>query len=80
VYSIVERIHDQRTINDNDGRSIERIINSLHTTEGEGFIINRAFPTNSLSYIDPFLLLDEIGPMDFKPGEAKGARPSTSGF
>lgn len=69
----MERIQDQRTISDNDSRSIERIIDSLHTTEGEGFIVNRSFPTNSLSDIDPFLLLDEMGPMDFKPGEAKGA-------
>jgi quercetin 2,3-dioxygenase len=54
-------------------RSINKIINSLKTTEGDGFIVNRSFPTNSISYIDPFLLLDEMGPMDFKPGEAKGA-------
>lgn len=66
---------------DNNSRSIERIINSLNTTEGEGFIVNRSFPTRSLSYVDPFLLLDEMGPVDFKPGEAKrGPRPSTSGF
>jgi redox-sensitive bicupin YhaK (pirin superfamily) len=52
-------------------RSVNKIINSLTTTEGEGFIVHRSFPTNSLSDFDPFLLLDEIGPMDFKPGEAK---------
>ncbi|CAN5624324.1 pirin family protein [soil metagenome] len=57
----------------NKNRSIDKIINSLKTTEGDGFIVNRSFPTNSISYIDPFLLLDEMGPMDFKPGEAKGA-------
>lgn len=66
-------IQQQRTMGDNNSRSIERIINSLNTTEGEGFIVNRSFPTRSLSYVDPFLLLDEMGPMDFKPGEAKGA-------
>jgi hypothetical protein len=31
--------------------------------EGEGFLVNRAFPTNLLSDLDPFLLLDEIGPV-----------------
>ncbi len=66
-------IQQQRTMGDNNSRSIERIINSLNTTEGEGFIVNRSFPTRYLSYVDPFLLLDEMGPMDFKPGEAKGA-------
>ena len=71
----MERIqqHDQKNISDNNICSIERIVNSLHTTEGEGFIVNRSFPTHSLSDIDPFLLLDEMGPMDFKPAEAKGA-------
>jgi hypothetical protein len=71
----VQRIqqHDLGDVSDNNIRSIERIVNSLHTTEGEGFVVNRSFPTNSLSHIDPFLLLDEMGPIDFKPGEAKGA-------
>jgi quercetin 2,3-dioxygenase len=54
-------------------RSVSRIINSLKTTEGEGFVVHRSFPSNSLSEFDPFLLLDEMGPMDLKPGEAKGA-------
>ena len=54
-------------------RSVSRIINSLKTAEGEGFVVQRSFPTNSLSDFDPFLLLDEIGPKDLKPGEAKGA-------
>ncbi|VFJ13987.1 pirin family protein [Candidatus Nitrosocosmicus franklandus] len=65
--------YDQEKFGDNSIRSLEKIVHSFHTTEGEGFIVNRAFPTNSLSDIDPFLLLDEMGPMDFKPGEAKGA-------
>lgn len=54
-------------------RSISKIINSIKTTEGEGFIVHRPFPSSTLSYLDPFLLLDEMGPMDLRPGEAKGA-------
>jgi redox-sensitive bicupin YhaK (pirin superfamily) len=54
-------------------RSISSIVNSVQTTEGEGFVVNRAFPTHLLSDLDPFLLLDEIGPKDLAPGEAKGA-------
>jgi hypothetical protein len=54
-------------------RSVSRIINSIKTTEGEGFIVHRSLPGNSLLDFDPFLLLDEMGPMDLKPGEAKGA-------
>ena len=54
-------------------RSVSRIINSIQTTEGEGFIVHRSFPTQTLSEFDPFLLLDEIGPLDLSSGEAKGA-------
>jgi redox-sensitive bicupin YhaK (pirin superfamily) len=62
------------TINDhNNVRSISQIINSIQTTEGEGFIVHRSFPTQNLSEFDPFLLLDEIGPLDLSAGEAKGA-------
>jgi quercetin 2,3-dioxygenase len=54
-------------------RKVSKIIDSQTTTEGGGFIVHRPFPTNLFSDYDPFLLLDEMGPMDFKPGEAKGA-------
>jgi quercetin 2,3-dioxygenase len=54
-------------------RSISHIVNSVETAEGEGFIVHRAFPTNNFLDFDPFLLLDEIGPKDLTPGEAKGA-------
>ncbi len=54
-------------------RSISRIFNSVKTIEGEGFVVNRSFPTRSLSDLDPFQLLDEMGPMEVAAGEAKGA-------
>ena len=50
-----------------------RVITSETAFEGAGFLVHRAFPTRALSDFDPFLLLDEMGPMDLKPGEAKGA-------
>lgn len=59
--------------NFNSNRSIKSVINSKKTTEGAGFIVHRPFPNSSLSYFDPFILLDEMGPMDLLPGEAKGA-------
>src|SRR6185369_12962283 len=46
---------------------------SIETYEGAGFLVRRPFPKASLSLVDPFLLLDEMGPMDLAPGEAKGA-------
>ena len=54
-------------------RSISRIVEAAETYEGEGFLVHRPFPTGALSDFDPFLLLDEMGPMNLKPGEAKGA-------
>ena len=54
-------------------RTIERTYPALRTTEGGGFIVHRPFPTRLLMDFDPFLLLDEMGPVDYAPGEAKGA-------
>lgn len=53
-------------------RSIKTIVNSKETLEGEGVLVHRAFPTGALRDLDPFLLLDEMGPKDFAPGELKG--------
>jgi redox-sensitive bicupin YhaK (pirin superfamily) len=48
-------------------------VNSIETLEGGGFLVRRPFPKASFSEFDPFLLLDEMGPMEVAPGEAKGA-------
>jgi redox-sensitive bicupin YhaK (pirin superfamily) len=48
-------------------------VQAQHGIEGGGFPIRRPFPTPHLSYFDPFLLLDEMGPVDWPPGEAIGA-------
>lgn len=53
-------------------RTARIIVNSRETLEGEGVLVHRAFPTGALREIDPFLLLDEMGPKDFAPGELKG--------
>src|SRR2546428_5035976 len=57
----------------NQGRTIAGIVNSIETLEGGGFLVRRPFPKASFSDFDPFLLLDEMGPMDVARGEAKGA-------
>jgi redox-sensitive bicupin YhaK (pirin superfamily) len=54
-------------------RTIERVYPAVRTTEGGGFVVHRPFPTRMLMDFDPFLLLDEMGPVDYAPGEAKGA-------
>ena len=55
------------------GRTVAGVVNSIETLEGAGFLVRRPFPTAGFSEFDPFLLLDEMGPMDLAPGEAKGA-------
>ena len=55
------------------GRTVAGVMNSMETLEGGGFLVRRPFPRAALSEFDPFLLLDEMGPMDVGPGEAKGA-------
>jgi len=54
-------------------RKIQRVIKSAQAHEGAGFVVNRPFPVAGLCGIDPFLLIDELGPVQYGPGEAKGA-------
>jgi redox-sensitive bicupin YhaK (pirin superfamily) len=61
----------QKTVN--VGRTVSGIVNSIETLEGGGFQVRRPFPKAAFSEFDPFLLLDEMGPMEVAPGEAKGA-------
>ncbi len=59
---------DTRTV-----RETARIVTANRQREGAGFIVRRPFPTQGLDLADPFLLLDEMGPVDYGPGEAVGA-------
>ncbi|HEY0788225.1 MAG TPA: pirin family protein, partial [Thermoanaerobaculia bacterium] len=54
-------------------RSAAKIIRSAEGLEGEGFLVHRPFPSRELIQIDPFLLLDEMGPSELAPHEARGA-------
>jgi hypothetical protein len=56
-----------------DSRSVARIVTAIRTLEGAGFAVRRPFPAADLDHLDPFLLLDEMGPAELGPGEAKGA-------
>ncbi len=54
-------------------RPVDRVVTARRQTEGGGFVVRRPFPTATIDNIDPFLLLDEMGPSDYGPGEAIGA-------
>lgn len=68
----IEVVRDKQEIG-KTGRTVSGIVNSIETLEGAGFLVRRPFPKASFSDFDPFLLLDEMGPMELAPGEAKGA-------
>lgn len=54
-------------------RDVRRIVQSHRQREGAGFIVRRPVPTAGLEQVDPFLMLDELGPITYAPGEAVGA-------
>lgn len=54
-------------------RPLAGVVPAVETLEGGGFRVHRPFPTGRLELLDPFLLLDEMGPTDYQPGEAVGA-------
>src|SRR6516162_6294747 len=54
-------------------RPVSRVLQAHRQQEGGGFIVRRPFPAPGLVQIDPFLLLDEMGPVEYAPGQAVGA-------
>ena len=54
-------------------RSVARVSTAHSQREGGGFIVRRPFPSHDLDRVDPFLMLDELGPVTYGPGEAIGA-------
>ncbi|MBX7161160.1 MAG: pirin family protein [Acidimicrobiia bacterium] len=53
-------------------RSVSAVVPASSQLEGAGMVVHRTFPGARLDMVDPFLLLDELGPADFGPGEAPG--------
>jgi hypothetical protein len=54
-------------------RPVRRVLQAQTQREGGGFTVRRPFPVGGLIQLDPFLLLDEMGPVEYAPGEAVGA-------
>ncbi|HEY8648601.1 MAG TPA: pirin family protein [Candidatus Limnocylindria bacterium] len=54
-------------------RPVRTIVTAIKTYEGEGFPVRRPFPGLDRGIADPFLLLDQMGEVQYAPGEAKGA-------
>ena len=55
--------------------TVSRLVRAQQAVEGDGFVVRRPFPTPSLSYLDPFLLFDHMGPAEFGPEQGVNVRP-----
>jgi redox-sensitive bicupin YhaK (pirin superfamily) len=54
-------------------RPVERVTTARRQREGGGFMVRRPLPAAGVRTVDPILMIDEMGPVDYAPGEAVGA-------
>ncbi len=53
-------------------RPVTRITTAPRAFEGEGFPVQRAFAGVPLTELDPFIHMDQMGEVEYAPGEPKG--------
>jgi quercetin 2,3-dioxygenase len=53
-------------------RPVRTVTTAPSSLEGEGFPVRRAFAGVDLSELDPFVHMDQMGEVDYGPGEPKG--------
>jgi redox-sensitive bicupin YhaK (pirin superfamily) len=53
-------------------RRVRSVTTAPRGFEGEGFPVRRAFAGVDMSELDPFIHLDQMGEVEYAPGEAKG--------
>ena len=53
-------------------RAVTSVTSAPSAFEGEGFPVRRAFAGVSLNDLDPFIHLDQMGEVEYAPGEPKG--------
>ena len=53
-------------------RPVKQVIDAPSGYEGEGFPVRRAFAGVDLRDLDPFVHMDQMGEVDYAPGEPKG--------
>jgi redox-sensitive bicupin YhaK (pirin superfamily) len=56
-------------------RRVSRVFTAPRAHDGDGVELRRAFPGAELADLDPFLLLDQMGPMEFAAGDPRGFPP-----
>ncbi len=72
----IEDITTLARIPELDPQAVQRPVRSVTTApsghEGEGFPVRRAFAGVDLRELDPFVHLDQMGAVEYAPGEPKG--------
>ena len=53
-------------------RRVKSITSAPRGLEGEGFPVRRAFAGIDMADLDPFVHMDQMGEVDYGPGEPKG--------
>jgi quercetin 2,3-dioxygenase len=53
-------------------RQVLQVSTAPQGYEGEGFPVRRAFAGIDLRHLDPFIMMDQMGEVEYAPGEAKG--------
>src|SRR6201986_1716622 len=53
-------------------RPVVRVVTAPSAFEGEGFPVRRAFASVSMQDLDPFIHMDQMGEVEYAPGEPKG--------
>src|SRR5262252_2382045 len=54
-------------------RPVKSVTTAPSGLEGDGFPVRRAFAGVDLADLDPFIHLDQMGEVEYAPGEPKGA-------
>jgi redox-sensitive bicupin YhaK (pirin superfamily) len=53
-------------------RAVKQVTTAPRGVEGEGFPVRRAFAGVDLAELDPFIHMDQMGEVEYAPGEPKG--------
>ncbi len=71
-----DKISSLRKIHKPDGTAIVKPVIQVSTApsgfEGEGFPVRRAFSLLPQNSVDPFIMMDQMGEVEYEVGEAKG--------
>ena len=67
--TVLPRVSDAQT---SRGRKVKSVTTAPQGYEGEGFPVRRAFAGVDLAQLDPFIHLDQMGEVEYAPGEPKG--------